>query len=416
MFCLNRVFFSLIVPILFCLSVSYADEGSPNPVYEKLRSEYRELTIKDPFLSDIVLWRELRGRLLELSSTMEGDSFYPNLLYLKARVSEQLGKKLKDNFLIKESESDFLKITNNYYDSALVDEALLGLSRIADYNKNSDLKIQYAEQVVREYPDSDSVEFATRVIGESPKEDQEIKSRQDEVGDLLLKYPVIVLDPGHGGTEEGAKGPLGILEKDVVLKLSFALKDLLQKDPNLRVVMTRTGDEVISLADRTRIANENNAELFVSIHANASEYKTMRGLETYYLDNTDDKSSLKLAERENFTSVGEQDSVGFIVSDFIQAVKIDDSISLSHLVHDNLYKTLSQSFDGVRNLGVKKAPFFVLVGAHMPCILVEVSFIDHPVEGRRLGDPRYQSIVAEGLYKGIIAYLKKKGRLIVGSS
>jgi N-acetylmuramoyl-L-alanine amidase len=175
--------------------------------------------------------------------------------------------------------------------------------------------------------------------------------------------------------------------------------------------MTRTGDEVVSLADRTRIANEAKAELFISIHANASEYKTSKGVETYYLDNTDDKSSLKLAERENFTAVGETKGVGFIVSDFIQAVKIDDSISLAHLIHDNLYGGLSKSFDGVKDLRVKKAPFFVLVGAHMPCVLVEVSFIDHPVEGRRMADPRYQAVVADGIYSGVKAYLKKKERI-----
>lgn len=401
-------FFLCMIPLF---SVA-AEELDSKDRFQKVRTEYRELSINDPFLADMVLWRGVRARLLELSKESLDDEIASEVLYLKARVSEQIGKKLSDKFIVKEAESDFLRLFKEYSKSALADDALLGLTRVAAYFNLPEDRLRYAQIIKDQYSDSESIDKANQILEEAPvKLEKPFASQTKEVGDLLSNYPVIAIDPGHGGSELGANGPDGILEKDIVLKIAFLLKELLQKDSRLRVVMTRTKDDLVPLADRTKIANDAKAELFISIHANASEYKTSRGLETYYLDNTDDKSSLKLAERENFTAVGEAQGVGFIVSDFIQGVKIDDSISLAHLVHDNVYKELSTSFDGIKNLKVKKAPFFVLVGAHMPCVLVEVSFIDHPVEGRRMADPRYQAVIADGIYSGVKAYLKKKERI-----
>lgn len=407
-----RVIFNcFILIILFFSSYALCDESADR--FQKIRTEYRELSVKDPFLSDIVLWRGLRTKLIEISKDSLAEDIASEVIYLKARVSEQIGRKLADNFIIKEAETDFLKLYKEYPHSSLADDALLGLTRVAAHFKLPEDRFKYAQIIVDEYSNSESLDKANKILEEEPVRKLEVKKEEGEkeVGDLLGNYPVIAIDAGHGGTEEGAKGPDGVLEKDIVLKISFLLKDLLQKDPRLRVVMTRTSDELVSLADRTKMANDAKAELFISIHANASEYKTSKGVETYYLDNTDDKSSLKLAERENFTAVGETKGVGFIVSDFIQAVKIDDSISLAHLIHENLYGGLAKSFDGIKDLKVKKAPFFVLVGAHMPCILVEVSFIDHPIEGRRMADPRYQAVIADGIYSGVKAYLKKKERI-----
>ncbi len=407
---LGLFFYSFFFLVFVCVDAS-AEETSNDKRYSHLRAEYRELTINDPFVSDVILWRELRAKLIELSNHTEGQKIQAPILYLKGRVAEQLGRKLSDSFVLQEAQKDFLRVYNNYSDSELADDALLGLTRLADNGRNEAEKIKYAKLLLEYYPTSDSAEHAKRLLEQTAPMVTEVQEHDGEVSDLLSKYPVVAIDPGHGGAEEGAKGPGDILEKDIVLRISHLLSELLQKDRRLRVVMTRKGDETVSLAERTRIANEANAELFLSIHANASEYKTGRGVETYYLDNTDEKSSLKLAERENFTSIGETDSVGFIVSDFIQGIKLDDSISLAHLVQDGVYGSLSTSFDSIRNLKVKKAPFFVLVGAHMPCALVEVSFIDHPIEGRRLADPRYQRLIAEGIFEGIRGYLLKKDRL-----
>ena len=192
----------------------------------------------------------------------------------------------------------------------------------------------------------------------------------------------------------------------MVLQISLYLDQLIRERLRARTVLTRSTDVFIPLADRTRIANDKNADLFISIHANASEYKTASGVETYYLDNTNDKSSLRLAERENTSlefgkGAGKDIDVSFMLSDLIQSAKLDDSISLAHELQQSLYTTLARYYHEVDNLGVKKAPFYVLVGAHMPCVLVEVSFIDHPLEGRRLTDKRYQRLIALSLYQGV---------------
>jgi len=219
------------------------------------------------------------------------------------------------------------------------------------------------------------------------------------------KLPLIVIDPGHGGEDIGARGPDGLLEKNVTLNIAKDIEELIKERKWSRVILTRTEDKGLSLKERTEFANKNNADLFVSIHTNASEYKTFTGGETYYLDNTDDLSSLRLANRENFAGeMAQASDLNFIVSDLIQNAKLDDSIKLTHKIHLSMVKTLQTYYEGVKDLGVKKAPFYVLVGAHMPCVLVEVSFIDHPSEGRRLGERRYQRLIAQAVYDGLKEY------------
>jgi N-acetylmuramoyl-L-alanine amidase len=221
--------------------------------------------------------------------------------------------------------------------------------------------------------------------------------------------PLVVLDAGHGGDDLGAVGVENALEKDVVLRIAKNVQILLEDRLRARVVLTRDSDSFISLADRTRIANENKADLFISIHANASEQKNAQGIETYYLDNTKDRSSLKLAERENksleFGASSETNKdLQFVFSDLIQNVKLEPSIALAHRIQSTVVNKLSRSYSAIKDLGVKKAPFYVLVGAHMPCILVEVSFIDHPIEGKRLGSTKYQDLLSTAIYEGILKH------------
>lgn len=223
------------------------------------------------------------------------------------------------------------------------------------------------------------------------------------------KIPLIVIDPGHGGVEEGAKGVNGILEKDVVLEISKKMDTLLRNELGVNTLLTRKSDLDIPLEQRTKMANDNGADLFISVHANASLTKQAQGIETYYLDNTDDKSSLKLAKRENTTQTGGGlDDLSFIISDLIQNAKLDESISLAHHIQNALHSHLSREYEGVKNLGVKKAPFYVLVGAHMPCVLVEVSFIDHPKEGKLLTSSRYQKVIAWALVDGVRSFLESR--------
>jgi N-acetylmuramoyl-L-alanine amidase len=214
----------------------------------------------------------------------------------------------------------------------------------------------------------------------------------------------IVLDPGHGGKDPGAIGVDGVAEKDIVLKIAKKLAVKLKKDLGVQVVLTRTDDRFVSLEDRTAIANAEDADLFISLHMNASSNSEARGLETYYLDNTTDEASVRLAARENSTSRRNVSDLQFILSDMTQNMKLEDSVTLAHRLHDSLVGTMSPKLGDVKDLGVKRALFYVLVGARMPSVLLEMFFITNKSEGRAMRQEEYQDAVTDALYEGIQKY------------
>jgi len=214
----------------------------------------------------------------------------------------------------------------------------------------------------------------------------------------------IVLDPGHGGRDPGAIGVGGLAEKDIVLSIAKKLARKLQKDMGLQVVLTRKDDSFIALEDRAAIANAESADLFVSLHMNASPNADARGLETYYLDKTTDEAAMRLAARENATSRKNVSDLQFILSDMMQNMKLEDSITLAHRLQGSLVAGMAKRMSDVRDLGVKKALFYVLVGARMPSVLVEMFFITHKSEGRVMAQESYQDAMVEALYEGIQKY------------
>lgn len=178
----------------------------------------------------------------------------------------------------------------------------------------------------------------------------------------------------------------------------------LKEEMGVQVVLTRTDDRFIPLEDRTAIANAEEADLFVSLHMNASPNSEAKGLETYYLDNTTDEASLRLAARENSTSRKNVSDLQFILSDMTQNMKLEDSITLAHRLHQSLVDSMSKRLTDVKDLGVKKALFYVLVGARMPSVLVEMFFITNKTEGRVMSQESYQNTVVDALYDGIVKY------------
>jgi N-acetylmuramoyl-L-alanine amidase len=221
----------------------------------------------------------------------------------------------------------------------------------------------------------------------------------------------VVIDPGHGGKDPGALGVDGVAEKDVVLAIALRLQRLLRAVPGLVVVLTRTSDVYLALEERTARANLEEADLFVSIHANASTNTALSGVETYYLNNTHDRATLRLAEMENGLRTatgtnGRPRDVSLILSDLIQNYKVQESVALASQVQRGLVGTLAARWPSVNNLGVKRGPFYVLVGAGMPCVLAEVSFITHPTEGRWLAQADYQDHIALGLLRGITRFIE----------
>ncbi len=222
--------------------------------------------------------------------------------------------------------------------------------------------------------------------------------------------PLVIIDPGHGGEDLGALGPEGLKEKEYVLEVAKELSNLIRTELKLRTKLTRSKDEFIQLTDRTKFANENKAWIFVSLHANASVKKKVSGFQTFYLDTTNDEASKLLAEREN-ASMGNQNisDVEFILSDLIQTAKLDDSIILSHMIQNETLRSLKKKYPEVDDKGVRKAPFFVLVGAHMPCVLVEMLFIDNVKDAKLIKEPTFKSDIARGIFEGIRVYGKRTG-------
>ena len=221
----------------------------------------------------------------------------------------------------------------------------------------------------------------------------------------------VVIDPGHGGKDPGAIGPGGLREKDVVLKIAKKLERKLKKELGLTTVLTRQDDTFVSLDQRTAIANAQKADLFISIHANANRRASARGVETYVLNFATDEECIELAARENAVSTTKLSDLQYILYDLMRTAKIGESRTLAEHTQTSIYKRLSRTYSRVRNLGVKEAPFYVLIGANMPCILVEVSFISNTMEEKRLRDDRYLEELATGIKEGISRYMAETGQI-----
>lgn len=215
----------------------------------------------------------------------------------------------------------------------------------------------------------------------------------------------IVIDAGHGGNDPGAVGPTGLKEKDVVLDIALRLEKLVKANISNDVILTRKDDTFIHLEERTAIANKNKADLFVSIHANASRNKNTRGIETYLLNLTSNKEAIEVAARENQASMKTMSDMGGILKDIMRTAKKDESLHLAHSVQKELVGGLSDNHDGIQNLGVKEAPFYVLIGAQMPSILAEVGFISNAAEEQRFATEEFRQEVAEALLNGIKSYV-----------
>ena len=221
---------------------------------------------------------------------------------------------------------------------------------------------------------------------------------------LGLKIGRIVIDAGHGGHDSGTLGVDGLEEKDVVLDVALRVGKLLHDRLGAEVVYTRSDDTFIPLETRTAIANKAQADLFLSIHANSSSDASARGVETYYLNFTSAPDSLKVAARENAVSDQSIHQLSDLVKKIALQEKIDESREFASDVEQSLYGGLERGNAGLKNRGVKKAPFVVLIGANMPSILAEISFVTNPKDANQLRQPEYRERVAESLYKGVAKY------------
>lgn len=237
--------------------------------------------------------------------------------------------------------------------------------------------------------------------GNANKREPSIQTRP-----LVMGIKRIVIDPGHGGKDPGTCSPSGLKEKDIVLDVALRVAKILKEKIGCEVILTRDRDVFIPLEERTAIANAKEADLFLSIHVNAAPNHDAKGIETYVLDLTNNKDAMRLAALENATSAKQISDLQSILLDLMQNSKINESLKLAGLVQEEMVGGLNKKFSDVSNLGVKKAPFVVLIGAQMPAILTEIAFLSNPEEEKRLKNPAYLAEVANHISSGVTQYVE----------
>jgi N-acetylmuramoyl-L-alanine amidase len=335
----------------------------------------------------------------------------PSRIYfdlLNSKLSSNLKKKsfpVKDEFLQK------IRVAQNQKDVVRV---VLDFATISDYSvfslynpdrvvidilgrgEGKEIKPAHIEDIVEHKEVADSKKPSL------PKPNTEGKytlARQ-----LGLQVGTIVIDPGHGGGDPGAIGHTGLQEKFVTLDIAKKLQQKLEQQLGCKAILTRSSDSFMTLEERTAIANANSADLFLSIHTNANRSKNTRGVETYFLNFAISPEAAALAARENAISHKNMAKLQDLVKKITLNTKIDESKELARYIQSDMYLNLKRW--GAINLGVKQAPFYVLIGANMPSILVEVSFITHSEEERLLKTEIYRQQIADALFSGIKSYIK----------
>ncbi len=229
--------------------------------------------------------------------------------------------------------------------------------------------------------------------------------RQSLTRVLGLKIGKVVIDPGHGGHDPGSTGATGLVEKDVTLDVAKRLAVLLETNLGSEVVLTRKDDVYISPEQRTEIANQHHADLFISIHVNSSQLRTATGVETYYLNFTSSPEALEVAARENASSERSVADLGSLIKKIALKDKIDESREFAGRLQQSLFAGSTKAGNRTKDRGVRKAPLIVLIGAEMPSVLTEIGFLSNPKEEAMLKKPDYRQKIAEALLRGVAQYM-----------
>src|SRR3990167_5960812 len=270
-----------------------------------------------------------------------------------------------------------------------INDGLLKMARAGQYTRDTVRVVLDIESIedYKIFPMAEPFRIVIDVMGKRGVRSQESEVRRQPTPDkptlaqqLGLKIKRIVIDAGHGGKDPGAIGKRGLQEKDVVLKIAKGLKETLVSELGAEVIMIREDDKFIPLEERTAIANTKEADIFISVHANASFNRRASGVETYYLNLTNDEAAIRVAARENAVSTKKMSDLQYILNDLMKTAKTNESSRLAAKVQGSLVSSLKAKYSDVKGNGVKGAPFYVLVGTHMPSILVEVCFISNPKE------------------------------------
>ncbi len=253
------------------------------------------------------------------------------------------------------------------------------------------------------------------VVSESPSEKPPQPAKPTEEGysmarQLGLGIHTIVIDPGHGGRDPGCIGKGGTQEKSIVLDICQQLKKMLDNHQGLEVILTRETDIYIPVENRTVIANQKQADLFISVHANSNPSKKRSGVETFYLNFSHDPSVIETAALENATSTKNISEMRTILEKIVKNSKFVESKKLAESIQTNLIQSIAKTYSDIKDLGHKGGPFWVLIGVEIPSILVEVSYLSNAKEETRLKNPQYRQLIAQGIYDGITEYIHSLGK------
>lgn len=337
---------------------------------------------------------EFRYRLLKKDESIN----LPPRLYIDL-INARISPSIRESILI---ENNLLKRIRIAQHTSEVVRIVLDIESIDNYRiftLEEPLRI-----VIDVYGSEKSGEEIKEIIEKEGKETK--KKGEGNADNLSTVIKKIVIDPGHGGKDSGAIGVDGLMEKDLVLDISLMLKEMVERELGISTILTRNDDRYLSLEERTAIANIQKADIFISIHANSSPRRTTKGVETYFLSLTKDPEAMRVAARENAISLKKLDDLQLILNDLMFNSKIKESSKLASYIQKSIILNLNGRYSDVNDLGVKQAPFYVLIGAKMPSVLVEVSFISNPYEGKRLKTREYRRKIAKGILEGIKNYIE----------
>lgn len=331
----------------------------------------------------------------------------PRRLYLdlmNAQVTSELESAvpIKDGLLQRARAAQYEKDTVR----VVLDIESLGGYKIFHLHDPFRIVVDVRRSEKAQAPDASEVATPKRAVGRGVRKAEAPKPSVSLARQLGLNVKRIVIDPGHGGKDPGCNSQGGVKEKDIVLNIAEILAARIEAEIGCEVFLTRNKDVFLPLERRTAIANIKKADLFISLHVNAHRNKNIWGLETYFLNMATDERSVMVAARENATSEKNISDLQAILNDLMLNTKINESSRLAYAVQKGMLAKVQGKYKQVRDLGVKQAPFYVLIGAEMPAILVETGFLTNRRDRNRLRSKAYREALADGICDGLRTYME----------
>lgn len=364
-------------------------------------------------------WERLDGQFTRLSKASSGDVRVKSAFY-SARSKHSLAEKSFNRGDFTAASDAYLRLVSSSPKHSLASESLYRAAYIqGTYLKNSAVGKQLGERLLREYPQSAQAGKARNLLARlsktPPSSDKgrggtQASSMKTRVEQLGLTVKTIMIDPGHGGKDPGTEGN-GIRERDLTLSFAKILGQEL-KNAGYTVLYTRTSNTFLALNKRTELANAKKADLFLSIHVNSNKNANIHGLETYYLDEANSDSAKKVAARENSVSMSKVSDVQFILTDLMLNSKLKESRALATNVHRGILGELRNRKISFKDNKVRPAPFYVLMGARMPGVLVELGYASNRNDAKRLKNTAFLKHQARGIVQGISSYKKEVAKEI----